>query len=497
MHFIIKLFPEIIVKSPAVRQRMTRKLRANIRRVLHASKDERLIGQLELTYDWEKIELKIANDDHQVRELVVERLSNTPGIVKFSEVLSLPFESLEQAAEVARVKTGKKLTGKTFCVRVKRHGNHDFKSTDAERSIGSHLMSNTAAAGVDLKNPDVNVELEIKHDRLFFVGESWRGIGGYPMGEQDAVLSMISGGFDSSVASYMTMKRGLLTHFLFFNLGGRAHELGVKQAAHLLWKKYSSSHDVTFLTVPFEGVVAEILENIPRSYMGVALKRMMYRAAEIMAKQYKVSALVTGESVAQVSSQTLENLRVIETVVDSLVLRPLITENKEEIIATSREIGTFDLSVSMPEYCGVISSHPTTRAKKHIIEDAEKSFDFKVLEDAIANHQCEKVSEVLSSAHEIPVDVYTTPKPGAKIVDVRHPDEISEKPLAVHGEDITEIPYFRLNKEFTQMDPKVTHLLYCDKGVMSRLHAEMLIDSGFNNVGVYSPDGQSLSRKAS
>ena len=488
MHFIVKLFPEIIVKSSPVRRRMTRRLKENIRRILGVQTKTGLIEKLVATHDWEKIELKVFGDDEPaIREFIIDRLTQTPGIVKFSEVVDSPFESLEQASQFAYQHVGDQLKDKTFCVRVKRHGNHDFKSTDAERSIGSYLMLNTQAKGVNLKHPDVPVDMEIKHDRLFVIGESWRGLGGYPMGEQDAVLSLISGGFDSSVATYMTMKRGLLTHFLFFNLGGRAHEVGVKQAAHHLWEKYSSSHNLFFITVPFENVVAEILENIPKSYMGVALKRMMYRASDVLARQYGYSALVTGESIAQVSSQTIENLRVIETVTNSLVLRPLVTANKEEIIDTAKQIGTYEMSASMPEYCGVISSHPTTRAKPRIIEDAETSFNFQLLEEAIKQHRSERIDQVLAGTEEIPVDVFTQPKPGTKIVDVRHPDEISDKPLTIKGEQIAEIPYFRLTKAFAEMDPKVTHLLYCDRGVMSRLHAELLINSGFDNVGIYAP----------
>ena len=482
MHFLIKLFPEIIVKSPTVRKRMTRTLKQNIKKVLRD-----LSPDLEVTHDWEKIEVKLSGEDAKVRCELVNRLTHTPGIVKFNEVVGTEFLGLDQAAVFARENLNDALDGKLFCVRVKRHGNHDFKSTDAERSIGSYLMLNTGARGVKLKAPDVQVDLEIKHSQIFFMGEEWLGLGGYPLGEQDSVLSLISGGFDSTVASYQTIKRGLTTHYLFFNLGGRAHEVGVKEVAHYIWEKYSVSHPVSFITVPFESVVGEILQNIPKSYMGVALKRMMYRAADRLAEHYGYSALVTGEAVAQVSSQTLANLRVIDSVTNTLILRPLVTSNKNEIIQTARDIGTEDFAASMPEYCGVISSHPTTHARPHIIEDAETSFDFQVLEDAIAQHRREDIRNVLSNIEEIPVDIYDSPKVGTRIVDVRHPDEVSKKPLLIDGEPVEEVPYFRLQKEFTDLDSKITYLLYCDRGVMSRLHAELLIDSGFRNVGVYAP----------
>ncbi|HAD10702.1 MAG TPA: tRNA 4-thiouridine(8) synthase ThiI, partial [Porticoccaceae bacterium] len=126
-------------------------------------------------------------------------------------------------------------------------------------------------------------------------------------------------------------KRGLRTHFCFFNLGGRAHELGVKEVAWYLWQKYGASHRVKFITVPFEEVVAEILTKVTDSQMGVVLKRMMYRAAGEVARSWNVDALVTGESVAQVSSQTLPNLAVIDSVTDLLTIRPLVTMDKNDI----------------------------------------------------------------------------------------------------------------------------------------------------------------------
>ncbi|NON23248.1 tRNA 4-thiouridine(8) synthase ThiI, partial [Klebsiella pneumoniae] len=117
----------------------------------------------------------------------------------------------------------------------------------------------------------------------------------------------------STVAAYQMMRRGLMTHFCFFNLGGRAHELGVMEVAHYLWKKFGSSQRVLFISVPFEEVVGEILNKVDNSYMGVTLKRMMLRGAAHMADRLQIDALVTGEAISQVSSQTLPNLSIIDS----------------------------------------------------------------------------------------------------------------------------------------------------------------------------------------
>ncbi|VFS52266.1 tRNA sulfurtransferase [Budvicia aquatica] len=128
------------------------------------------------------------------------------------------------------------------------------------------------------------------------------------------------------------MRRGCRVHYCFFNLGGAAHEIGVKQVAHYLWSRFGSSHKVRFISIDFAPVVGEILENVDDGQMGVVLKRMMVRAASAMAERYGVQAIVTGEALGQVSSQTLTNLRLIDNASDTLVLRPLISHDKEHII---------------------------------------------------------------------------------------------------------------------------------------------------------------------
>src|SRR5690606_25517251 len=172
---------------------------------------------------------------------------------------------------------------------------------------------------------DITLTMEIKDQTVYLVEKRYAGLGGFPVGTQEDVLSLVSGGFDSTVASFLAIKRGLKTHYCFFNLGGAEHETAVKEVAWYLWNRFAATHRVKFITVPFEAVVAEILEKVSPSNMGVVLKRMMLRAAERIAKRGRIDALVTGEAVAQVSSQTLPNLAVIDEVCSKLVLRPLIT----------------------------------------------------------------------------------------------------------------------------------------------------------------------------
>ena len=480
MHFVIKIFPEIFVKSPPESKRLTKMLANNLQRLVTPRDPDARVMQ-----DSEKIEV-VFSDGSISRDEAIQLLASTPGVAKFSEVSRFEYRDIDQISELVEPLVESRIAHKRFVVRVKSSGTEAFKSIDVERQVGGYLLHHTDAAGVSLKQPDEKVELEIRKDQLFVLGESWPGLGGYPLGSQGQALSLISG-VDSSVFSYLAIKRGLISHYLFFNLGGRAHEIGVRQLAHCLWKRFSSSHRVHFITVSFEEVVAEILQNSPKSCMEVALKRMMYRAADRIARHYGFEALVTGESVAQVSSQTLANLANIDSVSETLVLRPLITTDKGDIIRISRDIGTEDFAANMPEFCEIISSKPTTKACQHIIEDAEISFDFSLLDKAVEHHRCEGIETVLDSIEEIPVDFYEKPLPGAVVVDVRHPDEINGKRINLEKTKVLEIPYFKLQKEFFSLEPKTTYLLYCDRGIMSRLHAELLIEQGFRNVAVYRP----------
>lgn len=482
MQFIIKFFPEIIIKSKAVRKQMARRLKDNLYILLRPLDSEiRIINQ------WDKMTIETTLTDPVAIAGLKEVLARTPGIAHFLQVESWPFETLEDICHIALRECRARLENKSFVLRCKRTGNHPFNSFDLERHVGGFLFQNIESARVDLHKPDITLMMEVHGETLYIVNDRVEGLGGFPLGEVEPVLSLISGGFDSPVASYLMMKRGMPTHYLFFNLGGREHELGVKEVAYHLWQRYGASHRVKFVTVSFEAVVAEILEKVDNSQMGVVLKRMMLRAAEKVAQQLDIHALVTGEAVAQVASQTITNLAVIDEVSDMLVLRPLIAMDKGDIVLQARKIGTEIFAANMPEYCGVISVKPTTRARLYRVEAEEAKFDMAILEKAVSDARYSMIDELsMESINKTEVETFPMPLPDVAIIDIRHPDEVEAKPLQVSGQNIRSIPFFRLHKVFQEMDKSARYMLYCEKGVMSRLHAAHLVDEGFH-VAVYRP----------
>ena len=483
MLFLVKLFPEITIKSRSVRRRLVRLLRRNIKSVLRRHGE-----QLRVSGEWDLIEVEIDTPDAGAE--VLEKLRQIPGIARIAEVDKHPLPDFDGILAIAKAHYGDALAGKTFAVRCKRSGRHAFRSVDVEVFVGAGLLRETAAAGVDLGNPEVLVALEIRHEELFVVAGNHAGLGGFPIGGQGAVLSLISGGFDSAVSSYLVTRRGLQTHYCFFNLGGDAHRLAVRELALYLWLRYHSSHRVKFVTVPFEDVVREILERVDNPQMGVVLKRMMLRAADRIARDVGAEALVTGESIAQVSSQTLANLAVIDSVAESLVIRPLATVDKQRIIDLAREIGTEEFSRHIPEYCAVISDKPTTRAKPKQVEREEARFDFAVLDKAVADASFQLITDVVGDASRVEeVVVLPQPAPGDIVIDIRHESEQTAGylPPAAAGAEVLRIPFYRLSAEFTGLSPDPRYLLYCERGMISRLHAAHLQDAGHQNIAVLDP----------
>ncbi len=483
MKLIVKVFPEITIKSPPVRKHFIRQLGKNIRSVLRDLDPALKVGGV-----WDNLEVETRLTDTKVLREMIERLCCTPGIVHFLEVNEYPLGDLDDITAKCKAHYADLLPGKMFAVRCKRGGKHSFSSMDVERYVGSQLRQQCGAAGITLKNPELLVRMEIRDQRLFVIHHQHNGIGGYPLGALEQSLVLMSGGFDSTVAAYQMMRRGLLTHFCFFNLGGRAHELGVMEVAHYLWKKYGSSHRVLFISVPFEEVVSELLGKVDNSHMGVVLKRMMLRAATQIAERLEIDALVTGEAISQVSSQTLPNLSVIDAATDMLVLRPLIASHKQDIIDTATHIGTAEFAKHMPEYCGVISVNPATRAKRNRVEYEEAQFDMAVFERAMARTRQVAIDRVIDELGEdLQVEEVREVLAGQIVLDIRHPDAVEDAPLQVPGIDVQALPFYALNNRFKELDATRQYLLYCDKGVMSRLHAHHLLSEGHANVRVYRP----------
>ncbi|QEZ88914.1 tRNA uracil 4-sulfurtransferase ThiI [Aliarcobacter cibarius] len=475
--FIIKYFTEIMIKGETAKRQMINQLFFNLQRI-----SNNISSDIKIKKFFDKIELVCPSE---FSDNLREKLLETPGIQQVLEAIQIDnMHTLDEIKVEVNKHMAKTIEDKTFVVRAKRVGKQDFKSTHIEQTVGGYMLAHNKTKGVDLKNPEVTIKVELEHAQLNIITKKHYGLGGFPLGTQGEVLSLMSGGFDSTVASYLAMKRGLKTHFVFFNLGGVAHEIGVKQVSWYLWNKFGSSHRVSFITVPFEDVVSQIFKDISAPYMGVMLKRLMLLASEKIAQNLNVDALITGESVAQVSSQTLKNLRLIDDVSNILVLRPLSFMSKPDIIEIASKIGTKRFAEAMPEYCGVISQHPVTNGSFTRVEKESKAFDYSVLEEAIKNAKVKNIDEVLDDVCKVgTLEVVNNLNESDIIIDIRQSSDTLNAPCKV-----LKIPFYDLKKEFKKLEQDKTYLLYCDKGVMSQLHGQYLKDEHkFENIKVYRP----------
>ncbi len=488
MRYRLKLFPEITIKSRPVRKEMVRSLRTNIRNSL-----SRFIAGVRVADCWDALEVRHDGElDASMRAEVEASLTRIPGIHEILVVDAHTFTGFEATAALVVPLWRNALAGRRFRVSAKRRGRHDFTSEDLERHLGGALLEAADGASVDLSDPQVTVRIELTDDQLLLITRRLPGLGGYPLGTQGEALALISGGYDSPVAAWQLLRRGLKTHFVFFNLGGPAHEAAVREIVHHLWQGYGASHRLNFISVPFEGVVNEIQRRVPAGVAGVVLKRMMLRAANRVAGHARIPALVTGDALAQVSSQSLTNLRLIDAVSERPILRPLIASDKQTIIDDARRIGTAEFAEKLPEYCGAISKRPNVHPRAKQVERAENEFDFDVLDTAIEAAVMTRASRLLDDLPHVATiaeeDASTVNAVDVTVIDIRHPDEREAAPLTLpHGEPLA-IPFFELAQRAEQLPRNRRYLLYCAQGMMSRMQAQLLADKGLTQFGVYRGD---------
>jgi len=506
MKIIIKPFSEIMIKSKPVRKRYLQVLQTNIARSLKMIdeniKTHLFYDKLEINFNANKKEQSdIVNNDklEEIKIGIIKKLKFIPWIEFFIDVESFKIDKKliekEDNKEVFDFIFSKckdfylnKITNKSFVSRVRRNGIHNFSSIDLERYVWGGLLKYSDNAKVKLKNPDITIKIEVKNDDLFLVRDKFFWIGWYPVWTQDKIISLISGWFDSWVSTYSMMKRGCKVDYLFFNLWGSAHELWVKQVSSYLWKNFWIWYDARFITIPFEDVIKELVEKVESRFRWILLKRYFLKIADRLSKEHKYYAIVKWDSLGQVSSQTLKNMFVIDKASETLVLRPLISFNKQEIVDITKDIGTYDFACNMPEYCWVISDKPATWARLEQVLEQEEKIDEIILDRAIESKKVEYLKNILDSklnSSEEEIEISYIPWKDEIVIDIRKDEDIKKKSLHLENTKILKIPFININSEFKKLDQTKTYLFYCDKWVLSKLHWLYLKELWFNNIKIY------------
>ena len=308
----------------------------------------------------------------------VDRVSRVFGIAALSRacLCEKDFDSIKETT--AEYLEEQLEDAKTFKVEAKRSDKKfPMKSPEICRELGGYILSKFHHLKVDVHNPDITVTVEIRDNFAFVRGNNIKGAGGMPTGTSGRACVLISGGIDSPVAAYMMAKRGIELCAVHFASPPYTSELAEMKVMELLKKVARYSGVITTYVVPFTKIQEAIRDLCPEEYFTIIMRRVMMMISEKIAEKQNCNALITGESVGQVASQTMYALRCTDCAVNMPVFRPCIGMDKEEIIAVSRKIDTFETSIQPYEDCCTVFTpkHPKTRPQVDDVISAEQKID--------------------------------------------------------------------------------------------------------------------------
>ena len=285
---------------------------------------------------------------------------------------------------------------KTFKVETKRSDKeYPMDSMEVSKKLGSVILNNKECQ-VDVHNPEVIIHIEIRKDAILYYTNGIRGLGGYPVGTLGKGLLMLSGGIDSPVAGYLTIKRGVKLSVLYFESPPHTSEAAKDKVIKLARVLAKYNPNMTLYAINFTKIQEAILRNIPYEYLITIMRRMMYRIAEKIANSENSKIIVNGESIGQVASQTLTSMSVINSVVNMPVIRPVACFDKLEIIDIAKKIGTFDISTLPYEDCCTVfvPVHPVINPELSKCLEYEKLIPYEeLIDEAIKSKEVIKIKE--------------------------------------------------------------------------------------------------------
>lgn len=354
-------YSEIFLKSDPVRRQWENTLIANIREVMPGIHVRNERGRIWLDGD-----------------VKPDRLKTIFGIVSFSEVEHIHLDEIEVFLPDYCRRHGID-KAKTFAIRMKRVGKHEFTSNDKAIEYGTLLRSEFPHLKVNLATPDKEIHIEIRADEAYLYDSVIKCAGGLPLGVEGTLVALVSGGIDSPVAAWMMMKRGCRILPVFVALDTFLDDTTIARAERVVetLARYQPGITLTVINDSYLAAAkAELVNKHLEKYTCLFCKRRMYRIATTFALQAGAKGIVTGESLGQVASQTLDNLVVLtDAASDMPIHRPLIGFDKEETIRIAREIGTFPESISPASGCKAVPSGPSTKAKLETIREIEASLE--------------------------------------------------------------------------------------------------------------------------
>ncbi|RFU69768.1 tRNA uracil 4-sulfurtransferase ThiI [Bacillus sp. V59.32b] len=382
-HIIIR-YGEISTKKRN-RKGFIDKMKANIIWALKEFSDAKLSSSRERMY------ILLNGEDHQE---IIKRLKGIYGIQSLSPALKVDkdVEEIKKAALYYFEQLSENVS--TFKISTKRSDkDFPYNTDELNHMLGGHLLINTNGITVDVKNPDFNLRVEVRREAVYLTGEVIPGAGGLPLGSSGKAMLMLSGGIDSPVAGFLSMKRGLEIECVHFYSPPFTSERSRQKAVDLAEKLAEVSGSVKLHIVPFTDVQLLIQKQIPENYTMTTTRRMMLRIADKIRENQEAMAIITGESLGQVASQTLTSMYAINEVTNTPVLRPLITMDKTEIIELAKKFDTLEISNRPYEDCCTVftPASPKTKPRREKVNFYESFVDFDTLIDE-AVHKIETLT---------------------------------------------------------------------------------------------------------
>lgn len=370
-HILIR-YGELSLKK-SNRKQFINKINANIKRALKEFS--------QLAYESRGLRFYIilnGEDSSKISEI----LKKIPGIYSFS-VVSRCDSNINAIKEQALILVKKEFENgaKTFKVETNR-GDKTFplNSLEISKEVARHLFINLENLKADVHNPNFVLYLDVRQEGTFLFTKIEMGLGGFPAGVLGKTMLMVSGGIDSIVAGYMAVKKGMTIEAIHFAAPPYTSDLAVQKVIDLLETivPYTEYQAINLHIIPFTEIQKAIYDNCREDYCITIMRRMMYRITEQVAKQLNALAILNGENVGQVASQTLESMATIEDVVRMPVIRPLATFDKQDIVDVSRKIGTYDISIRPYEDCCTVfvPKHPQIKPSPKQAEIEENKIAF-------------------------------------------------------------------------------------------------------------------------
>ena len=326
----------------------------------------------------------------------MDRLTKIFGIASISRALVVEKSLDAIQKEICGYLEDQLSSARTFKVETRRSDKQfPLKSPEISAEVGGTILSRFHNLQVDVHNPELVVNVEIRDFGAYIHAGSIPGAGGMPVSSSGKAMILISGGLDSPVAAYMMAKRGLSLEAIHFVSPPYTSDRALQKVETLCEKLVPYTGSIKFHCVPFTEIQEAIKEHCPEELFTVIMRRLMMKVAEEVCKKRDIKALVTGESLAQVASQTLDALYCTDNATDLVVLRPLIGMDKSEIIKIAYQIDTYETSILPYEDCCTVFTprHPRTRPKLHFVEKAEAGFDFgPLLVKAVEDTACKTIT---------------------------------------------------------------------------------------------------------